>query len=132
MAIYAAVTRPTPHQPYGKVAGFCLWIYKQSLSRVFFAFGARCRHLPTCSEYAAGAVSAHGIWPGAWMTVARLLRCQPFGSEGYDPVPDIAKGARWWKPWQYGDWAWTVRPFPQTEETAEAQTRETPSSPSGG
>ncbi|MEM7767300.1 MAG: membrane protein insertion efficiency factor YidD [Pseudomonadota bacterium] len=106
------MTRDKSERPYGRVAGFMLAVYKQSLSRVFFAFGARCRHLPTCSEYAAGAFTDHGPWAGTWMTAARLCRCQPFGSEGYDPVPPLPRSARWWAPWRYGDWAWTVRPFP--------------------
>lgn len=106
------MTRPQSSRPYGTIAGFLLAVYKQTLSRVFFAFGARCRHLPTCSEYAAGAVSRHGPWAGGWMALARLLRCHPFGSEGHDPVPALSPSARWWAPWTYGDWAWTVRPFP--------------------
>ncbi len=110
------MTRPNPSSRHGRIAGFLLFVYKQTLSRVFFAFGARCRHLPTCSEYAAGAFSAHGAWAGAWMTLARLLRCHPFGSDGFDPVPPLPQGARWWAPWRYGDWRWTTRPFPPGPE----------------
>lgn len=48
----------------------------------------RCRHLPTCSAYAAEAIQRFGAVRGGCLAVKRLLRCQPFGSSGYDPVPD--------------------------------------------
>ncbi|MEM8617569.1 MAG: membrane protein insertion efficiency factor YidD [Pseudomonadota bacterium] len=86
--------------------------YKLTLSPVFSLFGARCRHVPTCSEYCAGCVSRHGVWAGLWMTFARLSRCRPGGSSGYDPVPEETKSAPFYAPWKYGDWALTERPFP--------------------
>ena len=46
-----------------------------------------CRHEPSCSDYALTAVRRFGPARGAWLCVRRLLRCQPFGSQGYDPVP---------------------------------------------
>jgi hypothetical protein len=45
-----------------------------------------CRFLPTCSDYAHEAVSALGFWRGGLLTLWRLLRCQPLGRGGYDPV----------------------------------------------
>ena len=46
-----------------------------------------CRFAPTCSEYARQAVLEHGLARGAWLALARLMRCQPFNSGGYDPPP---------------------------------------------
>ena len=48
---------------------------------------ASCRHLPTCSEYAIEALKTHGIFTGTWLAVKRILRCHPWGTHGYDPVP---------------------------------------------
>lgn len=46
-----------------------------------------CRFHPSCSEYAAQAMGAHGLWTGARLAVRRLLSCHPFHPGGYDPVP---------------------------------------------
>jgi hypothetical protein len=46
-----------------------------------------CRHSPSCSQYASEAVRRHGSLRGVWLAARRLLRCHPFGSSGYDPVP---------------------------------------------
>ena len=46
-----------------------------------------CRFEPTCSSYALEAIAVHGPAKGLWLSVRRLLRCHPFHSGGYDPVP---------------------------------------------
>lgn len=46
-----------------------------------------CRHIPTCSQYAIEALKTHGIFKGTWLAVKRILRCHPWGTHGYDPVP---------------------------------------------
>jgi len=50
-----------------------------------------CRFAPSCSEYAAAAVMAHGLWRGMRLAGRRLLRCHPWGGYGYDPVPDCTR-----------------------------------------
>jgi putative membrane protein insertion efficiency factor len=47
-----------------------------------------CRFTPTCSEYAAVAMSRHGFFVGMRLTLGRLGRCQPWGAFGFDPVPE--------------------------------------------
>jgi len=52
--------------------------------------GPSCRHLPTCSEYAVEAFEVHGPLRGLWLSLWRFLRCNPWGTSGYDPVPPRA------------------------------------------
>lgn len=77
-------------------------IYRYTLSPLI---GFRCRHLPTCSEYSDEAIARFGLWAGGWMTVARLLRCNSFGTSGLDFVPkDLPDRVCWYFPWRYGRW----------------------------
>ncbi|MEE2999236.1 MAG: membrane protein insertion efficiency factor YidD [Pseudomonadota bacterium] len=49
-----------------------------------------CRHLPTCSQYACEALKLFGPCKGLWLTIKRIMRCQPWGTSGYDPVPRLS------------------------------------------
>lgn len=46
-----------------------------------------CRFTPTCSQYAVEAIRKHGPFKGLALAVWRILRCNPWGGSGYDPVP---------------------------------------------
>jgi putative membrane protein insertion efficiency factor len=50
------------------------------------ALGQRCRYYPSCSEYAAQAITRFGILQGLVLAGWRLLRCNPWSSGGFDPV----------------------------------------------
>ena len=58
--------------------------YQTSVSPLF---PARCRYIPTCSEYARQAVEKYGAAKGGWLALKRFSRCHPFHKGGYDPVP---------------------------------------------
>ncbi|MBR6842605.1 MAG: membrane protein insertion efficiency factor YidD [Prevotella sp.] len=49
--------------------------------------GPSCRFTPTCSEYARQAILKHGPIKGLGLAIWRILRCNPWGGSGYDPVP---------------------------------------------
>ena len=52
------------------------------------AFPRRCRYYPTCSAYAYQAITKYGALKGGWLTLKRLLRCNPFYKGNYyDAVP---------------------------------------------
>lgn len=45
-----------------------------------------CRFYPTCSQYAIQAIEKYGALKGGFMSIKRILRCNPFNKGGYDPV----------------------------------------------
>ena len=77
-------------------------LYRLTLSPLL---GPRCRHLPTCSDYADEAIGRFGLWAGGWMALARILRCHPWGTSGLDFVPaELPARAHGFLPWRYGRW----------------------------
>ncbi len=53
--------------------------------------GPSCKYQPTCSSYALEAFRLHNFIYASWLTVTRVLRCNPFSNGGYDPVPPKKK-----------------------------------------
>ena len=71
-----------------------------------YFIGRSCRFQPTCSNYTETAIQRFGLWIGFWMGIARILRCHPFGSSGFDPVPDqLSEKISWYKFWKFGYWS---------------------------
>ena len=66
-----------------RIAQFVLRAYKWLISPML---PAACRYVPSCSEYAAEAIERHGVAGGSARALWRLLRCNPLGRGGYDPV----------------------------------------------
>ncbi|WP_066793415.1 membrane protein insertion efficiency factor YidD [Sphingomonas soli] len=46
-----------------------------------------CRFTPSCSAYAIEALRRYGAIKGSWLAGKRILRCNPWGGCGHDPVP---------------------------------------------
>ena len=66
----------------------CIWLirfYQKFLSPL--KRNPCCRFTPTCSAYALEAFTKRGFFVGLGLSVRRILRCNPFGAGGYDPVP---------------------------------------------
>ena len=59
-------------------------VYRYTLSPFL---GQRCRFHPSCSAYAAEALTKYGALHGSWLAVKRVCRCHPFHPGGHDPVP---------------------------------------------
>jgi len=67
----------------------CIWLirqYQKYLSPL--KRNPTCRFTPTCSAYAVEAFIKRGFFVGLALSIWRVLRCNPFGGFGYDPVPE--------------------------------------------
>lgn len=48
---------------------------------------ASCRYTPTCSQYSIEAIKKYGPFKGSYLAFRRILRCNPWGGHGHDPLP---------------------------------------------
>ena len=87
--------------PFNYLALGLIWVYRNAISPLL---GPRCRHVPTCSDYAQESITRFGVWRGGWLAVSRILRCHPWGTQGLDPVPEEVPHASALTPWNYGRW----------------------------
>nr|WP_228064823.1 membrane protein insertion efficiency factor YidD [Muribacter muris] len=85
----------TPHspRPSSKIAT-AGWLAKIMLGLIRFyqyvispLIGSRCRFYPSCSQYAVEAIQRFGAVKGGWLTLKRIVRCNPLSEGGEDPVP---------------------------------------------
>ena len=77
--------KPKQTGPVARLMLALIRAYQLTLSALI---GRHCRHLPSCSAYAAEAIARHGAWAGFWLGLFRVGRCHPWGTHGFDPVPD--------------------------------------------
>jgi len=73
------------------VRGYQLFL--SPVKNALFGPSAKCRFTPTCSQYGIEAIRTHGAIKGSWLAFRRLLRCNPWGPFGPDPVPPREKPA---------------------------------------
>ncbi|MCH2507473.1 MAG: membrane protein insertion efficiency factor YidD [Dehalococcoidia bacterium] len=67
-----------------KLSLILIKLYKKSISPFL---PTSCRYYPTCADYSYEAIQKHGVFKGLSLTLNRLIRCNPIGKNGYDPVP---------------------------------------------
>lgn len=68
-----------------RAAHLLIRAYQLSLSALI---GRYCRHEPSCSAYTDEAIQRHGLLVGSRLGLVRICRCHPWGTSGYDPVPE--------------------------------------------
>lgn len=61
-----------------------VYLYRYSISPLL---PSSCRYTPTCSQYTVEAILKYGILKGGWLSVKRIVSCNPWGGHGHDPVP---------------------------------------------
>tara|TARA_Y100000748_G_C15445222_1_gene468711 strand:- start:952 stop:1170 length:219 start_codon:yes stop_codon:yes gene_type:complete len=59
-------------------------MYQKYLSPLL---GPSCRFHPTCSDYALQAIETYGVLRGGFLALKRILKCNPWGGSGADPLP---------------------------------------------
>lgn len=64
-----------------------IWLIKFYRKRISPNTPPSCKFTPTCSQYGLEAIERFGAFKGGFMTLWRILRCNPFSKGGYDPVP---------------------------------------------
>ena len=104
----------------GKFFGFILllpgYFYRKCISPLT---PPSCRYRPTCSTYAVEAIKKHGPIKGFYLATWRILRCNPWGGYGYDPVPDeFHWNLSYLKKYQIREWA------PDDQENSSENTTE--------
>ncbi len=67
-----------------RIAILTITLYQKAISPYL---PSACRYSPTCSHYSQEAIREYGLMKGGWLGVKRLARCNPWGNQGYDPVP---------------------------------------------
>jgi putative membrane protein insertion efficiency factor len=68
-----------------KISIAFIGFYQKAISPLF---PAKCRYYPSCSQYAKEAITKHSLLKGCWLSLKRILKCNPFSKGGFDPVPE--------------------------------------------
>lgn len=73
-----------------RISGVISWIMIKMIKFYRVAISphlrSNCRYTPTCSEYSIQAIRKYGPVKGGYLSVKRIMRCNPWGSHGYDPL----------------------------------------------
>lgn len=63
---------------------FLIEQYRKFISPIFGQ--NKCKYTPTCSQYAIEAYKKYNFLKASFLTIWRILRCNPFSKGGYDPL----------------------------------------------
>lgn len=74
------------HEPMKRILIGLIQGYRRFISPLL---PPACRFYPSCSRYAIEAIERFGVVRGSWLGLGRILRCNPFGGCGCDPVPEV-------------------------------------------
>lgn len=69
------------------LSGFFILLIKVYQFTLSPLIGRQCRFFPTCSNYSIEAFQKYGPFKGLYLTIKRILSCNPWGGHGFDPVP---------------------------------------------
>ncbi len=69
-----------------KILIFLINFYKKHISLFLKKNGIECKYYPTCSEYSLEAIKKYGALKGTFLSIKRILKCNPFSKGGYDPL----------------------------------------------
>lgn len=61
-------------------------LYKKAVSPWLDIKGIHCKYYPTCSDYSRQAIEKYGLCKGIFLSIKRILKCNPFSKGGYDPL----------------------------------------------
>ena len=56
-----------------------------------FSSHFKCKYIPTCSNYAIAVIDDFGVIKGGFLTIKRLIKCNPLSSGGIDLPPKKEK-----------------------------------------
>ena len=69
----------------GYIFIFIIRVYQYGISPFLMS---SCRYTPSCSTYGVEAIQRHGAFLGGFLTIKRVISCNPWGGSGHDPVPE--------------------------------------------
>ncbi|MFY9243274.1 MAG: membrane protein insertion efficiency factor YidD [Polaribacter sp.] len=74
--------------PLWGLGGFLILLVRFYQTAISPFTPSTCRYSPTCSQYTIEALQKHGLFSGGWLSLKRIFSCNPWGGNGYDPVPE--------------------------------------------
>lgn len=72
-----------------------IWFVKGWRRFISPLYGDVCRYYPSCSAYGLRSLEVHGALRGSWLTVTRIVRCNPWSAGGFDWVPGTPEATAW-------------------------------------